>query len=394
MREVVIVGAARTAIGSFQGTLAGIPAPKLGAAAITAALQRAGIQPDQYAQIDEVLMGCVLPAGVGQAPARQAAIFAGLPKSVGAVTINKVCGSGLKSVMLAAQAIKAGDAELIVAGGMENMSQAPYLLPNARDGFRLGHQQVVDSMIKDGLWDVYGQTHMGNCAELCAREKKVTREAQDEFAKESYRRARAAQEAGKFSAEITPIEIAQKKGPALSFVVDEEPGRGDPSKFTALKPSFEKEGTITAANASSINDGAAAVVVCSAEKAKELGLTPLARITGYGGHAQAPEWFTTAPAYAIQKTLERQKLGAGDVDLYEINEAFSVVSIAVNQELGLDPAKVNVNGGAVALGHPIGASGARILTTLLYALADRKLKRGLASLCIGGGESVALTVER
>jgi acetyl-CoA C-acetyltransferase len=394
MREVVIVGAARTAIGAFQGALAGIPAPKLGAIAIATALTRAGLKPDQYGLIDEVIMGCVLPAGVGQAPARQAAIFAGLPKSVGAYTINKVCGSGLKAVMLAAQAIKAGDADIIVAGGMENMSQAPYLLPNARDGFRLGHQQVVDSMIKDGLWDVYGQVHMGNCAELCAREKNVTRQDQDDFAKESYRRARAAQEAGKFAAEIAAVEVPQKKGAALSITVDEEPSRGDPSKFSALKPSFDKEGTITAANASSINDGAAAVVVCSAEKAKELGLTVLARITGYGGHAQAPEWFTTAPAFAIQKTLAKLNLKPSDIDLYEINEAFAVVSVAVNRELGLNPETVNVNGGAVALGHPIGASGARILTTLLYSLADRGKSRGLASLCIGGGESVALVVER
>lgn len=394
MREVVIVGAARTAIGSFQGSLSSVPAPKLGAAAIKAALARAGIGPERFSQIDEVYMGCVLPAGVGQAPARQAAIFAGLPKNVGAVTLNKVCGSGLKAVMMAAQAIRAGDADLIVAGGMENMSQAPYLLPGARDGFRLGHQQVIDSMIKDGLWDVYGQTHMGNCAELCAREKKISREAQDEFAKESYRRARAAQEAGKFVAEITPVEVPQRKGAALIVDKDEEPGRGDPAKFASLKPAFEKEGTVTAANASSINDGAAALVVCSAERAREWGLTPLARILGYGGHAQDPEWFTTAPAFAIQKTLSRLNLSPNDIDLYEINEAFSVVSLAVNQELGIDASRVNVNGGAVALGHPIGASGARILVTLLYAMADRGAKRGLASLCIGGGEAVALVVER
>jgi acetyl-CoA C-acetyltransferase len=394
MREVFIVGAARTAIGSFQGGLAGVSAPKLGATAIKAALNRAKITQEQYAHINEVYMGCVLPAGVGQAPARQAAIFSGLPKSVGAVTVNKVCGSGLKTVMMAAQAIKAGDADLMVAGGMENMSQAPYLLPNARDGFRLGHQQVIDSMIKDGLWDVYGQVHMGNCAELCAKEKKISREQQDEFAKMSYQRAKAAQEAGKFKAEICGVEIPQKKGNPLSFEIDEEPGKGDPSKFGGLRPAFDKDGTITAANASSINDGGAAVVLASAERVKEWNLTPLARVVGYGGFAQAPEWFTTAPAFAIKSTLDKLKLTTKDIDLYEINEAFSVVSLAVNQELGLDGSNVNVNGGAVALGHPIGASGTRILTTLLYALEDRKSKYGLASLCIGGGEAVALVVER
>jgi acetyl-CoA C-acetyltransferase len=394
MREVFIVGAARTAIGSFQGGLAGVSAPKLGATAIKAALSRAKITPEQYALINEVYMGCVLPAGVGQAPARQAAIFSGLPKSVGAVTVNKVCGSGLKTVMMAAQAIKAGDADLMVAGGMENMSQAPYLLPNARDGFRLGHQQVIDSMIKDGLWDVYGQVHMGNCAELCAKEKNITREQQDEFARTSYQRAKAAQEAGKFKAEIVGVEIPQKKGNPLSFELDEEPGKGDPSKFGGLRPAFDKDGTITAANASSINDGGAAVVLASAERVKEWNLTPLARVVSYGGFAQSPEWFTTAPAFAIQSTLNKAKLTTKDIDLYEINEAFSVVSLAVNQELGLDGSNVNVNGGAVALGHPIGASGTRILTTLLYALEDRKAKYGLASLCIGGGEAVALVVER
>jgi acetyl-CoA C-acetyltransferase len=394
MREVYIVSAARTAIGSFQGGLAGVSAPKLGAVAISAALSRAGITPDRFAQVNEVYMGCVLPAGVGQAPARQATIYSGLPKSVGAVTLNKVCGSGLKAVMMAAQAIKAGDAETMVAGGMENMSQAPFLLPGARDGYRLGNQQVVDSMIKDGLWDVYGQTHMGNCAELCAKEKKISREAQDEFARESYRRAKVAQETGKFKAEIIGVEIPQKKGNPLSFEIDEEPGKGDPAKFAGLRPAFDKEGTVTAANASSINDGGAALVLCSAERVKEWGVTPLARIVGYGGFAQAPEWFTTAPAFAIKNLLEKLKMTPKDIDLYEINEAFSVVSLAVNQELGIDGNNVNVNGGAVALGHPIGASGARILTTLLYALADRKAKYGLASLCIGGGEAVALVVER
>jgi acetyl-CoA C-acetyltransferase len=391
MREVVIVGAARTAIGSFQGALATVAAPKLGGVAIQAALQRAGLGADA---VDEVLMGCVLPAGLGQAPARQAALAAGLPQGTPCTTLNKVCGSGLKAVMMATQAIRAGDADVIVAGGMENMSLAPYYLPGARDGYRMGHQQVIDGLIKDGLWDVYNDFHMGNAGELCAKDRNITRADQDAFAKRSYEAALEAQRSGAFTAEITPVLVPQKKGDPLRFEADEEPGRAQLSKMDTLRPAFDKNGTITAANASKLNDGAAALVVCSGDYARAHGLTVLARITGQAQHAQAPEWFTTAPAYAIRKVLEKQGLTPNDIDLYEVNEAFAVVSLAVNNLAELPADRVNVNGGAVALGHPIGASGARILVTLLHAMTSRNVKRGLASLCIGGGEAVALTVER
>ncbi len=391
MREVVIAGAARTPIASFNGSLSSIPAPQLGAVAIKAALARAGLSPDQ---VDEVLMGTVLPAGVGQAPARQAALAAGLPEGTPCTTVNKVCGSGLKTVMLAAQAIACGDAEIIVAGGMENMSQVPYYLPKARNGYRLGHGQLLDGMVHDGLWDVYNNFHMGNAAELCSSEMCITREQQDEFAAESYKRALSAIKGGLFKEEIAPVEVPQRKGDPLVVDTDEEPGRGNPAKLSALRPAFKKDGTVTAGNASSINDGGAAVVLCSAEKAKELGLTPLARIVGQASAAQKPEWFTTAPAASIRNVFAKTGLGAGDIDVYEINEAFSVVSLANNQLLELDPAKVNPRGGAVSLGHPIGASGTRILVTLLYTLKSTGAQRGLASLCIGGGEAVALIVER
>ncbi len=390
MLEAVIIGAARTPIGSFGGALASIPAPRLGAAAIQAALERAGITGDL---VDEVIMGCVLPAGLGQAPARQAAIFAGLPQGVPCMTINKVCGSGLKAVMLAAQAIRSGDANVVVAGGMENMSQAPYLLPDARDGMRMGHKQVIDSMVKDGLWDVYNDFHMGNAGEICARDCGITREAQDAFATHSYEKATAAIAAGAFKAEITPVKVPGKKGDTV-VDTDEEPGRGNPSKFATLRPAFDKNGTITAGNASSINDGAAAVIVAERAWAEARGLPILARITHTAQHAQAPEWFTTAPAYAIQKALNKAGLGPNDIDLYEINEAFAVVSLAVNQIAELPADRVNVNGGAVALGHPIGASGCRVLVTLIHALHARGGQRGLASLCIGGGEAVAVIIER
>lgn len=390
MREVVIVGAARTPIGSFLGSLSTVPAPRLGAVAIAEALKRAGVPGER---VDEVLMGCVLQGGLGQAPARQAAIFAGLPERVPCTTIHKVCGSGLKTVMMAAQAVRAGDAECVVAGGMENMSLAPYVLEAARTGFRMGHGQVVDLMIKDGLWDPYNDFHMGMAAEKCAAERGISREAQDAFAAESYRRAQAAIAEGRFRDEIVPVVIPQKKGDPMVVDTDEEPGRGRIDKFPTLKPAFKKDGTVTAANASSINDGAAAVVVMSREAAEAARARPLARIVAYAQHAQDPAWFTTAPAYAIQALLAKTGLGRDDVDLYEINEAFAVVSLAVNDILGLDPARVNVNGGAVALGHPIGASGARILTTLLYAMKARGARRGVASLCIGGGEAVALMVE-
>jgi acetyl-CoA C-acetyltransferase len=391
LRDVVIVGAARTPIGSFFGSLSTVPAPRLGARAIKVALERAGVKPEQ---VDEVIMGCVLAAGVGQAPARQAMIYAGIPRSAGAMTVNKVCGSGLKSVMLATQAIQCGDADIVVAGGMENMSLVPYYSMNGRTGFRMGHVQLTDGMIFDGLWDVYNNFHMGNAAELCAREMGITRQDQDAYASESYRRAQGAIAGGKFKAEIAPVEIVGKKGDVTVVSEDEEPGKGNISKFAGLKAAFIKDGTVTAANASSINDGAAAVIVASAEKAKALNLKPLAKIVAHATASKDPEWFTTAPTDAIRRVLNKVKLSPKDIDLYEINEAFSVVSIANNRLLELDPAKVNVYGGAVALGHPIGASGARILVTLLYAMQDRNAKRGLASLCIGGGEAVAMIVER
>ncbi len=390
MREVVIVSAARTAIGSFMGGLSTVPAPRLGATAIKEAVARANLEPGH---IDECIMGNVLQAGVGQAPARQAALFAGLSESVECITIHKVCGSGLKAVMLAAQAIQSGDANIVVAGGQENMSLSPYILPKARDGYRMGNGEIIDSMVHDGLWDVYNQKHMGNCAETCARERNITREDQDAFATESYNRASAAIAAGKFKAEIAPVAVPSRKGDPVMFDTGEEPPRGDPSKFGKLRPAFDKNGTITAANASSINDGGAALVVMSGDEAAKRNLKPLAVIRAQAAAAQNPEWFTTAPAKAIRKLLEKARLNPGDIDLWEINEAFAVVSIANNRELELDPNRVNVNGGAVALGHPIGASGARILTTLLYAMKDRGAKRGVASLCIGGGEGVALLVE-
>jgi len=390
-RNVVIVGAARTPIGSFQGALSDRTAAQLGGVAVAAALSRAGIE---AGLIGEVYMGCVLSAGQGQAPARQAAIAAGLPNSIGAVTVNKVCGSGLKSVAFGWQAIATGDCEAVVAGGMESMTNAPFLLPGARAGLRMGHGRVVDSMIHDGLWDPYGDQHMGSCGELCAREKNISREQQDAFAAESYGRALKAQADGKFKNEIVPVPIPQKKGDPLLVTEDEEPGRGNPAKLGSLRPAFAKDGTITAGNASSLNDGAAALVLMAEEVAVARGIKPLARIVGHAVHAQAPEWFTTAPAGAVERLLARTGWQKESVDRWEINEAFSVVSLANNQMLGLDPARVNVWGGAVALGHPIGASGARILVTLLSALQDCGGRRGVASLCIGGGEGIALAVER
>ena len=391
MRDVVIVAGARTPIGSFQGELASVSAPRLGGTAIRAALDRGKVP---ATEVGEVYMGCVLPAGLGQAPARQAAMAAGVPPAVGAVTINKVCGSGLKAVVFGANAIASGEHDIVVAGGMESMSNAPYLLPKAREGYRLGHGQVIDSMIQDGLWDAYGNVHMGDCAELCAREKKITRADQDAFAAESYRRALKAQADGKFAAEIVPVEVPQRKGPPRAIAADEEPGRGDIDKLPALRPAFQKDGTVTAGNASSINDGGAALVLVAADVAAARGWTPLARVVGFATHAQAPEWFTTAPAGAIERLLAKAGWRTADVDLWEINEAFAVVSIANNRMLDLDPARGNVWGGAVALGHPSGASGARVLVTLLSALADRGARRGVASLCIGGGEGIALAVER
>jgi acetyl-CoA C-acetyltransferase len=388
---VYIVAATRTPIGSFLGAFAGLPAPKLGAATIQASLKQTGLDPKA---VGEVFMGNVLSAAVGQAPARQAARFAGLPDDVPATTVNKVCGSGLQAVILGAKTVALGDADVVVAGGMESMSRVPYYLPKAREGYRMGHGEVVDGMIFDGLWDPYGDVHMGSCGELCAAEHGLSREAQDAFARESYRRAMAAQKEGLFASEICPVEIPQRKGDPLKVDTDEEPGRGNPEKFASLRPAFKKDGTITAANASSLNDGASSLILASEQAVKDHGLTPLARIVGYGGAAQAPDWFTTAPAAAIETTLKKVGLGRDDIDLHEINEAFAVVPMVVSKLVGLDPARVNVRGGAVALGHPIGASGARIVTTLLYAMRDQKVKRGMASICIGGGEALALVVER
>lgn len=391
LREVVIVGAARTPVGSFLGSLAAVPAPRLGAAAIRAALQRSGVDPSS---VDEVIMGNVLQAGVGQAPARQAAIFAGLPEKVPCWTLNKVCGSGLKAVISGAQAIALGDAEVVVAGGQESMSNVPYYDRAARAGARMGNVELVDGMIFDGLWDVYNQQHMGICAEHCATTQGISRAQQDEYAVESTRRAIEAQRSGAFQAEIVPVEIEGRKGEKTVVSEDDGPKAARPDKIPALKPVFKKDGTVTAANASSINDGGAAVVLMSAERAKKEGRQVLARISGWGGAARAPVEFTIAPNDAIRVTLGKLGLQPKDVDLWEINEAFAVVSVANNRLLGLDGKSVNVRGGAVALGHPIGASGARILVTLLQAMKDLGKKRGLASLCIGGGEAVALVVER
>lgn len=389
-KEVVILAAQRTAIGSFMGSLSTIPAPKLGAAAIKKALEVAHVTGDM---VQECIMGNVLTAGVGQAPARQAAIYAGLPQSVECLTINKVCGSGLKAVMLASDSIKAGNADLIVAGGQENMSLAPHLLENVRNGYRMGPSQLTDSMIKDGLWDPYNNVHMGNCGEICAKEFNFTREAQDEFAIESYKRAQAAQKDGSFKKEIVPVEAQQGKKTTL-VDLDEEPTKARFDKIPELRPAFDKAGTITAANASKLNDGAAALVISSADFAKSKNLNPLAKIVSYASFAQDPKWFTTAPAGAIKKALSKAGLKASDIDLWEINEAFAVVTMAAIKEFSLDPNKVNVHGGAIALGHPIGASGARVLTTLLHTMEQKNAKRGLATLCIGGGEGAALIVER
>lgn len=389
-REVVIVSAARTPVGSFMGSLSKFPAARLGATAIKAAVERAGVAPGE---IDECIMGCVLQAGQGQAPARQAMRYAGLPDKVEAMTIHKVCGSGLKSVMLAAQAIALEDADIIVAGGMENMSLAPYYLQQARTGYRMGDGKLVDGMIFDGLWDPYDDMHMGNCGEICAEKYGISREEQDAYAAQSYTRAQKAMAEGLFKAEIIPVEIPQRKGDPIIVSEDEEPPKGKPEVFAKLRPAFKKDGTVTAANASSINDSAAALLVMAADKAKSMGIKPMAKIVGQASFAQEPVWFTTAPAGAIKKALAKTGLSIKDIDLWEINEAFSVVAIVNNRLLELDPAKVNVRGGAVALGHPIGASGARILTTLLYAMKDTGAKRGCASLCIGGGEASAMIIE-
>ena len=391
MDDVVIVGAVRTAVGKFGGSLAKMPAPQLGAAVIRALLARTGVAPEL---VNEVLMGQVLTAGSGQNPARQAAIFAGLPDMVPAMTINKVCGSGLKAVMLAAQSIASGDAEIVVAGGQESMSLSPHAVMGSRDGFRMGDAKMIDTMIVDGLWDVYNQYHMGVTAENVAKEHGVTREEQDEFAVKSQNKAEAAQKAGRFKDEIAPVEVPSRKGPVV-FADDEYPRHGATiDAMKGLKPAFDKAGTVTAANASGINDGAAAVVVMSARKAKELGLKPMARIKAFASAGVDPKTMGMGPVPASKRCLSRAGWEPKDLDLMEINEAFAAQAIAVNRQMGWDLSKVNVNGGAIALGHPIGASGCRILVTLLHEMQKRDAKKGLASLCIGGGMGVALAVER
>ena len=390
MKEVVISSAVRTPIGSFQGALAAFSASDLGALVVREAVQRAGARPEQ---VERVYMGNVLSAGMGQAPARQAVIKAGLPVSTEAITVNKMCGSGLQAVMFARREILVDDAEILVAGGMESMTNAPYLLPKARGGYRMGNAEIVDSMIYDGLWDPYSNVHMGNCGDTVAKKYGFSREDQDAFAGESYRRALAAQDQGNFKAEILAIEVPQRRGDPVIVDQDEEPGRSDPARFAKLRPAFSKDGTVTAANASTINDGAAALLVTSAEKADALGLKKLARIIADATAAVEPEWFTIAPIRALAKLYQRTGTQPGDWDLHEINEAFSGVTMAAVKEHGLDPARVNVHGGAVSLGHPIGCSGARVLVTLLHALRDRGKQTGVAALCLGGGEAVALAVE-
>jgi acetyl-CoA C-acetyltransferase len=390
MKNLVILSAARTPIGSFLGKLSSLPAPALGAIAIQAALQRSGVKPEE---VEQVVFGNVLQAGIGQAPARQASLSAGIPNTVPCVTVHKVCGSGMRAVMDAGNGIQAGEYDVAVAGGMESMSNAPYLLEKARTGLRMGNGTLVDSMIKDGLWDPYKDTHMGNCAEMCVAKYHFTREEQDAFSLESYKRAQNASKTGLFADEIAPVEVPQKKGDALKIDADEEPFAAPLEKMPTLKPAFQKDGSVTAANSSKINDGAAALVVTSEEMAKARGWKPIARIVASAGVAQAPEWFTTAPVGAMQKLFAKTGLSVADIDLFEINEAFAAVAMAAIRELSLPPEKVNVRGGAVALGHPIGASGARILTTLIHALRKEGKRRGIAAICIGGGEATAMLVE-
>ncbi len=388
-KNVVICSAKRSPIGAFQGSLAALSAPQIASPVISAVLQESRVDPSF---VDEIFMGCVLTAGVGQAPARQAALGAGLRRETPASTIGKVCGSGLRAVMFAELQIRSEDSQCLIAGGMESMSQSPYLLPKLREGLRMGHGDLVDSMIKDGLWDVYNNFHMGNAAEICVREYKISRQAQDEYGHRSYQRALEAQKSGAFKNEIVPIEIAGRKG-SIQVDADEEPQRYRPEKSAELRPVFEKDGTVTAFNASSLNDGASALLLCSEEFAKKHQLRPMARIISHASAAQAPEWFTTAPAPAIQKALKRAELSVDAIDRWEINEAFAAVAIVNRELLKIPDEKVNVRGGAIALGHPIGASGARILTTLLHTLESENQRYGVASLCIGGGEGVAMVVE-
>jgi acetyl-CoA C-acetyltransferase len=392
MDNPVIVSAVRTPIGKFLGSLSGVPATKLGAIAVKEAVVRAGLKPDQ---ISEVILGNVVGAGLGQNPARQASLFGGIPDTVPALTVNKVCGSGLKAVVLAAQAVKCGDAEIVVAGGMESMSNTPYLMKNARGGFRMGNQTVIDSMIHDGLWDAYNDYHMGNTGEVVAERWKVSREDQDQWALDSHKKAVAAIDAGMFKREIVPVEIPSKKGAPVMFDTDEGPRRDTTIEaLRALKPAFKKDGTVTAGNAPGVNDGASAVVVMSKATAKRLGLTPRAEIVAYASSGMAPELVMMAPEKAVRMLWEKTGWTADGVDLYEFNEAFAVQQVALQRVLGLNPAKHNVRGGAVALGHPIGASGARILTTLLHALEDRNEEKGIAALCLGGGNAVGMAIRR
>lgn len=391
MKEVVIVSGARTAVGAFNGALSNFTAPQLGAIVIKEAVNRAGVKPEE---IDEVLMGNVLQGGEGQAPARQAAIEAGIPDSVSATTINKVCGSGLKSVMIGVNAIKSDDGDIIVAGGMESMTNAPYILKKARNGYRMGNGEIIDLMIHDGLWDPYGNKHMGMLGELCAKEHNVSRQQQDEFAKSSYEKSLDAIKNGYFKEAIIPVEMKDRKGNVILFDTDEDPGKVNFEKAFSLKPVFDKAGTITAFNASNINDGAGAVVIMSKEKADSAGAKPMARILAHATHSHAPEWFTTAPGYVIDKVCKKAGLTKNGIDLFEINEAFAVVSCAVNQIAGIDPAKVNVTGGAIAIGHPIGASGSRLLITLMYNLHRLNKRYGLVTLCNGGGEATSMIIEK
>ncbi len=387
--SVVIVGAKRTALGSLLGQFTGVPAPILGAVAIKAAIEQSGVALED---VSEVIMGCVLPAGLGQAPARQAAIAAGIPMAAGATTINKVCGSGMKAVMLGHDLIKAGSAEVIVAGGMESMTNAPHLLNGSRTGIRFGSAEMLDHMAWDGLTNPYDKQPMGGFGELCADKYSFTREEQDAFAAESVRRALAAQADGSFKDEIAPVTVTTRKGEVV-FDTDEQPGKCDISKIPSLKPAFKKDGTITAASSSSINDGAAALVLMAENQAQAKGLRPLARILAHSTHSQAPEWFTTAPVAAIEKVLKKTGWTVADVDLFEVNEAFATVAMAPMRELGIPHTKLNINGGACALGHPIGASGARLIVTLIHALRKAHGKRGVAALCIGGGEATAIAIE-
>lgn len=391
MKEVYIVSAVRTPIGSFGGVLSNIPATQLGATAIRAALERAGIQPDQ---VNEVYMGHVLQANAGQAPVTQASINAGIPDTVPGTTVNKVCASGMKAIMLAAQSIQLGDNDVVVAGGMENMSAVPYYLDKARNGYRLGHAQMLDGLVKDGLWDVYKDYHMGNAAELCASTCQISREEQDAYAIESYKRSQSAWAKGLFKEEIAPVTIPQKGKDPLVVTEDEEFKKVDFNKIPSLRPVFVKDGTVTAANASTLNDGAAALVLMSREKAEALGIKPLARIVSYADAQQAPEWFTTAPAKALPKAVQKAGLQMKDIDFFEINEAFSVVAVANNKEMQLNADKVNVNGGAVSIGHPLGCSGARIVVTLLSVLQQNNGRFGAAGICNGGGGASALVIER